>query len=176
MANEVNVKHAFVSLKPDSSDNTIVSSSEWNAALIVEGGETGMQPLRDSTSVTGWRWVNRPTIGNSQQSYGGTASPTPALAPAVITFTTPASVMLAVTASATVSAGTLVTGVLRKDGVTIGTMQFLADGNVGNRLTVSNSIIGAGTNTFDVILTAVTGGANVTSATVLISYIVIGNL
>lgn len=151
---EIHIKHAFVSTKPDNPDGSIVSSSEWNAPLLVTGGTHGQVLVRDGASSTGVSVVTGPSAGLGTSSYSG-VSPTPPLASTSITIPTGAFIFLAVNIAAVTSGLASVTAVLRESGVDIATIRASGSGlNNGASYVVSRF---AATYVYDVICTADSG-------------------
>lgn len=71
---DVEVKPAFVSPKPSSSDSTKIDGPRWNAARLFSGGADGEVVVRDSASATGASWMAMlppvPVTSNSQIPNG----------------------------------------------------------------------------------------------------------
>lgn len=113
---DVLVKHAFVSTKPDSSDSSMVSSSEWNAAEVFSGGTHGQLVARDGGAATGASYIARPNVTGVGGSHSG-ASPTAVLCTTVVVATTAVFTCITATVSTITSGGAGVTVTVYEDGV-----------------------------------------------------------
>lgn len=169
---EVNINHAFISAKPESLDDTIVSKNEWNADEIISGGADGQLVARDSSSSTGGSYVAGPLRATGTGTYSG-ASPSGALAPVNVTFSTSVVVMLCVNAVAVLSAGGTFTVNLRRDGSGFRTRAYFGGGAYAGAVDVFEET--AGSHTYDVTI-SVGGGATFTSSGIEIELIAIGKV
>lgn len=158
MADQVSVKHAFVSPKVDSSDNSLVSASEWNAPLLFTGGSDGGAALRDSTKASGARWgqpiyVNGSAIAN----YAG-PSPAPPLGAVNVTVIDHAVALVMPTIACTVSTGvdSVYTVNIRRNGIVIGSYFFAANG-AHETVLFSDGLAVPGTYVYDLVVSV--GGA-----------------
>lgn len=115
---DVLINHAFVSAKPDSPDNTIVSSGEWNAPELLRGGSNGQTIVADDTSSTGGRWTDGPQTVTTTGSYTG-ASPSGDLASSVVSFSSTCFLQCVITAAITTSNSSAGTVTLYRDGVAV---------------------------------------------------------
>ncbi len=84
----MSVIHTFESLKSDSPDTTLVSSSEWNDSHSFSGGINGQTLVYDNTEPYNMRWTD-----GIQSFLAGTytissSTPTPLNDILLITFTT----------------------------------------------------------------------------------------
>lgn len=172
MADSVLINHPFVSMKPNSSDGSIVSSTAWNAADVISGGSAGQMLVRNPADPQGASWVHGPQITFAQANHNG-AAPSPFLCTIVITFTSVAAVQLAVMASivtADASAGTVQ---LYRDGVLVSQETVNAQGHfVCTRVQAINE--NAGTHTYALKVTS--GGAVITSSTTQLTIFSVGRL
>jgi hypothetical protein len=156
MADAVHIKHAFVSTKPDSPDTSLVSSSEWNASLVVTGGTQGQLVARDAESSTGVSYIDRPFITAAGDSHSG-SSPSGGLSDRAVTVNGIAYIVLMPSATVTTSGGATSTVQLRENGVNISGASFVVSGAgiTGSfQWVLSKS---TGTYTYDMIVTASSG-------------------
>lgn len=57
MADNVIIKHAYITNEPADPDPTMIDGPKWDAAEILSGGTAGQTIARDPTSATGAIWV-----------------------------------------------------------------------------------------------------------------------
>lgn len=161
MADQVEVNHAFVSAKPDSSDATIVSANEWNADLLFSGGADGQPLIKDSSKTTGAKFGQAPLAYRTSDTYSG-ASPSGAMASTAITTTDVANLMFFVNINATLASGNTVTVEIKRNGAVQRTRTARA---TGEYFCVAADVVAetAGTNTWTLVCSA---GANFTALAV----------
>lgn len=70
------IYHKFISPKEDSTDNNLVSSSEWNDAHTLIGGENGQRIIYDITQSNNFRFTDGAGV-LSQQQVISTPTPSP---------------------------------------------------------------------------------------------------
>lgn len=168
----VEVSHTFVSPKPDSTDTTIVSSSEWNALEKFGGGVNGQTPARNSADPQGASWVHGPAVSNNQNNHSGVA-PSPPLAVTTITFNSNAVVMLFVVANCVTSNSSAGIVELYRDGVLRNSAPLnIAGQTITARVDSINEV--PGTHTYHLVITS--GGATITSSFAQLVTLVIGVL
>lgn len=173
MADQVNIKHAFVSGKVDSDDTSIVSQSEWNAALLLSSGQDGQPILRDSSKPTGAKWgqgifIRAATIPN----YVGT-TPTPVFGSVTVSVTDPAIVLLIPILGCTTVSGGAYTVRLRRNGAQIVTFVLSTDGTQHCLVFPDfGAVIGA--NTYDLIAES-SGAVDFTAFTGSFTAVVLGS-
>lgn len=158
MADQIDVKHAFVSSKVDSSDNSLVSASEWNAPLLFSGGDNGSVALRDPTKPSGARWGQAIyVIGSVVPNYVG-PSPSPPLGAVSVTVQDHAVALVLPTIICTVSTGVdaVYTVTLRRNGINIGPFIFAANG-AHETILFSDGLAVPGTYVYDIVVSV--GGA-----------------
>jgi hypothetical protein len=158
MADQVSIKHAFVSAKVDSSDNSLVSSSEWNAPLLFTGGDNGAVALRDPTKPSGARW-GQPTYvnGSTISNYVG-PSPSPPVGAVNVTVQDHAVALIMPTIACTVSTGVdaVYTVTIRRNGINIGAFFFAANG-AHETILYADGLAVPGTYVYDLVVSV--GGA-----------------
>lgn len=174
MSEQVDVKHAFVSTKPDSSDASLVSSSEWNAPLLISGGISGAPLLRDTTKATGARW-GQPigVISAGISGYTG-PSPSPPLGTVSISILDHTVALVMPTIACTVSTGvdSVYTVTFRRNGVNIGAFFFAANGAHETILSADGLSFAPATYVYDLVVST-SGGATFTGFSGILSVIVL---
>lgn len=156
MADAVKINHAFVSAKIDSTDASIVSSSEWNADEVLSGGQNGQVVLKDATKPSGAKWGQAIASFSGAVSYAG-ASPSPPLGTTSVVITDHALVLVILTLAATLSAGTTYTVTIRRNGVVQVSYVFAA---AAHQTIIAPFLEGTpGTVVFDITAATTTGGA-----------------
>ena len=171
MADTVLINHPFITAKPDSSDQTLVSANEWNANLVITGGADAQALLRDSSKSTGGRWTDGPGITTNTDTYAG-SSPSPALCARTIVFATNAVIFLIVGVKAITSAGGQLTVALRRDTVNISSQPMEGGTGLFNVAAFAVQSEAPGTHTYDVVLSV--SGQTFTSSTVQLATLRVG--
>ena len=163
MADQVDVKHAFVSSKVDSSDASLVSSSEWNASLLFSGGTNGSVALRDPTKPSGARWGQPIFVVSSAISNYVGPSPSPPLGGVSVSVQDHAVALVMPTIACTVSSGidAVYTVAFRRNGIVIGTFFFAAN-SAHETILYADGLAVAGTYVYDIVI-SVGGAATFTS-------------
>lgn len=172
MANELLINNAFVSAKPDSTDQTLVSSDEWNASLKVTGGVSGNMILRDTSSVTGARMVEGPRTTDVPSTYSG-ASPSADLGTTVITTGSNIKILLFVNVTVLTSTSGAATMTIYRNSVPTVVITVPGNGVASFYAQLYGEI--PGTYTYTVIL-SIGGGATFTSASVRVESLSLGTL
>lgn len=158
MADQISVKHAFVSSKVDSSDASLVSASEWNAPLLFTGGGDGSIALRDTTKASGARWGQAIYVnGSAIANYVG-PSPAPPLGAVNVTVQDHAVALVLPTIACTVSTGvdSVYTVTIRRNGIAIGSFFFAANG-AHETILYADGLAVTGTYVYDLVVSV--GGA-----------------
>jgi hypothetical protein len=158
MADQVDVKHAFVSSKVDSSDSSLVSASEWNAPLLFSGGSNGSVALRDPTKPSGARWGQPIFVTGSVISNYVGPSPSPPLGAVSVSVQDHAVALVMPTIACTVSTGVdaVYTVQFRRNGINIGAFFFAANG-AHETILYADGLAVAGTYVYDIVVSV--GGA-----------------
>jgi hypothetical protein len=158
MADQISVKHAFVTSKVDSSDASLVSANEWNAPLLFSGGSDGGVALRDSTKPSGARWGQPIYVNGSAISNYAGPSPSPPLGAVSVAVQDHAVALIMPTIACTVSTGvdSVYTVSIRRNGVVIGAFFFAANG-AHETILYADGLAVAGTYVYDIVVSV--GGA-----------------
>ena len=161
---ELQIKHAFVSTKPDSLNSTMVSSSEWNAPEVATGGSHGQAIVRDISQPSGLSTVQGVEATTATESYSG-APPTTPLADTVRTFTTAATILIIVNIAAVVSDSSNTTAFVKRNGVVVAQYGFPGTGFMSSYSLVLNESPGSITLTVECSLSS--GTFTSVSATII---------
>lgn len=167
---EVQIGHAFTSAKADSTDTTIVSSSEWNANDIFKNGTNGQIPKRDTAESTGARWTEGTRSVQTSGNAGAVVTSLP-IAANVITFTTNCKLILSIYCVCTTSAGQIVTLTLRRDTVTLASTNWLGT-SVGGVAFQNVYDEVPSTHTYDIVCSVSSG--TITNVIVSLTAVIIG--
>lgn len=168
---DVLINHSFVSTKPDSPDNSLVSSSEWNANELISGGSSGQVLVRDGSSPTGGTWVDGPAAAQGNESHTG-ASPSPPLGDISAVATTNIKAIVSVNTACITSGGAASTVLVQENGVDLISYKVGGAGLTGSLTFVVART--PGTYTYTAIVTADSG--TFTSLNVIIAVLTIGVL
>jgi hypothetical protein len=170
---DVVITSPFLSAKPESPDGSVVSTSEWNAAKLISGGSAGQVLARSGASPTGATWIDGTIVQRTSEAFNGSIVNTPPMAPAIVSCTSNAFVLVIPHVIVVLAAGTAATMGIRRNGVSVSTGQIRADGAYYQPFSY---VIGEvpGTYTYDVILSGTSGA--ITSASVTLSVLRFGAL
>lgn len=169
----VNIKHSFVSTKPDSPDPTVVSSSEWNAPLVVSAGATGQVLVRNGAEALGASYIDGATVQRVSDSFIGSASTTPAMSLTTVTFTSNGVVLLVPNMLVVLATGTGGTLSIQRNGVNIVTGPINCS-NVWFTPFTGFSIEVPGTYTYNILISGSTGV--VTNAQTVLNVLKLGTV
>lgn len=168
---EVEINHAFVSLKADSPDPSLVSASEWNARLNIGGGSNGQTVVRDASQPHGARWTQGVSVQRTTGTYGGGGTSSLSLASMVVTLQTPGTIILFPYVQALTSASQPVTIAIRRNFANLSLPNWFGTG-FGGIFWTEVDTQPAGTYTYDMIVSVSTG--TITSVTAYLTALILG--
>jgi hypothetical protein len=170
---DVLITSPFLLTKPESPDNTIVSTSEWNAAKLITGGAPGQVLARDGASATGATWIDGTAVQRTSENFSGSIVNTAPMAPAIISCTSNAFIFVQPYVLLVLAVGSSAVMAIRRNGTSVATGQVKADGFFYQAFSYVASEV-PGTYTYDVILSGTSGA--ITTANVVITTIRLGRL
>lgn len=165
--------HSFVSIKPESSDSTLVSKNEWNDAHSLTGGSAGqIVTYNEVNAPSNFRYIDPNRFGSGSYVIPGSTAP-PITDVALVTLnltTTTYCLCILATHAIVVSGGTSLTVGLRHN--TTNVRNFVTPSTNLNHTCFQWIVQGTvGVNNFTAILDA---GSNITSGDVFLQVLSVG--
>jgi hypothetical protein len=170
---EVLITSSFVLTKPESSDNTIVSTSEWNGPKLITGGSPGQVLVRDTTSSTGASWIDGAAVQRVSDAFTGSATTTPGMALTIVTCASNAYVTVQPHVNLVLAVGNAAVMSIRRNGTVIVTGAMRGDGAFYQPFSwvFSES---PGTYNYDLLFSGTSGA--ITSASAVLTATKVGRL